>query len=216
MTDFVDIFGTDEFYAYFNNPGSRISDYVTYLNNNAVGEMENQCNVDILVQGYDEVVQVDKCDDGESSGNDGCNNGNNLCIRMKEADNWLESNSDIYDSSSCCLVLDHYNNTDYFASNQTLGCAYGNTWNNSADKTAMVNEKASASWDGFSSRWVAGHEIGHVAGAEHSEVDNFTDGNGNREGTYMHTGASVSGGNCSNAKSVDEVLDYYSFCASIC
>lgn len=206
MAYYFDIFGTDNFHSNVSDPIGELEDYENYLRQNAGADIENWGGENGYYTTWDTEVVV--------------NSHYSVKERAQHADDWLQNSFASYNSSSACIVFDHWVSVD-----STAGWAWGsfNQWG--GRKTAMVNTPNCPTK--HIAKFFSAHELGHLAGAVHDHVKYTSDESllGNCEdpdpkATYMHTGdesqqSSTCVDRCHTDYSRDPSvhLDEYSSCA---
>lgn len=205
MTQYWDIFGSDDFHSTYNDSDSRLSDHASYIENNATSQYEDQVSDTVIVTDHgsnDYTVSV---------------SGNDLASRRTSASMDLYNNYSSYNASSICMVFDY----GTYSGKATAGGIGG--VNQPDAKVCMVNAYQMPTGKGSGS-FVACHEIGHCIGAEHKHVSYHSDpcnhadvsqyvSYGYKAGTFLHSPSSVSPTCLSKGDSnVDYTVPGYSGC----
>jgi len=202
MTDYIDIFGSEEFHSEFSNSNSKLSDYEDYLVNNAGSEVADLSDESLQIDNWDDTYTVEV-------------SGHSMSDRRDSAETWLQDNTDFYDSSSCSIVFDYWNNLCC----APVGAACVEGWETEDEKVALVDVE-STNIEEFTS----GHELGHTAGAKHKMVY-YQDNDGytfdcqdpDPDATYLWTSEDVNDScNCSDDRDPSHLLDRYSGGADDC
>lgn len=187
MTQYWDIFGSDDFHSTYSDSDSRLSDHASYIENNATSQYENQVSDTVIVTAHssnDFTVSV---------------SGTDMVSRHGAANSSLNNNFNQYDSSSICMVFDYasHSRTGETGTNGGVNTFYG--------KVCMVNTNQTPTPFGDAS-FVACHEIGHCVGPSeqfpHHNVSYHTDpcnhdnvskyiSVGYKAGTFLHSPANA-------------------------
>jgi hypothetical protein len=205
MTEFVNIVGTDNLFANASDPTAELNEIKNYIQNNVEPEIkQGSGSDDWTVSVYDDpedVVYVDKCEGYLS-----CDSSKKRIIAIED---YLETNFFAYDTASAIVVADHWGR-------DALGISYTGGWDTSGEKVAVVDlGKDLEGSPATSYGQTAGHEIGHLLTAEHTDKAVYYNPNlAYYSATIMWTfpwdGVET---DCGGTNEADLVSDSFSTCA---